>query len=210
MQIYSVNRAPSAIAVDGRLDDEAWKNAPWTNDFVRSLDALGTRQRTRARLLHDDTTLFVGFEVEDDFVVTPFHQNDEPLYTSEVCEIFLQPGGTGRPYFEIELSPNDLLFDASFTGRRQGMDIAWDSGARHAVNMGPSAGARIDRGWTGELAIPFARLGVARSLEHGETWRFNLYRLDADRAGSTEGLAYSAPLVGDFHNLDRFAFLRFE
>lgn len=206
-QLYAVHRARGPIKADGRLDEPAWRDAGWTYDFVRSLDARPTLQRTRAKLLYDDERLYVGFEVTDDYLVTPFRKDDEPLYTSEVVEIFLQPGeASGAPmYYEVELSPNDLVFDASFTGRRQGMQLAWSSGAKHGVLLGG-----VTPGWTGELAIAFASLAPHAPPRPGDTWRFDLYRLDVDAQGRTEGQALSAPLVGDFHNLARFAFLRFE
>src|SRR5262245_40785116 len=31
---YVCYRAPSPVTIDGRLDDPAWRAAPWTEDFV--------------------------------------------------------------------------------------------------------------------------------------------------------------------------------
>jgi hypothetical protein len=44
----------------------------------------------------------------------------------------------------------------------------------------------------------------------GDRWRFNLYRLRQNPGQRAEGQAYSPPMVGDFHALDRFATMRFE
>ena len=53
---YVCSRAASPLKIDGRLDDEAWRDAPWTADFV---DIEGDarprpRLRTRAKMLWDD------------------------------------------------------------------------------------------------------------------------------------------------------------
>jgi len=44
----------------------------------------------------------------------------------------------------------------------------------------------------------------------GDRWRFNLYRLEMPDRKSAQGQAYSPLFVGDFHAVDRFAWLVFE
>jgi hypothetical protein len=206
---YRVHRAAAPILIDGALLEAAWDRAERTGRFVRSLDGKAAAAATEARLLWDDEALYVAFQCEDANVATPFTQDDQPLYTSNVVEIFLNPSGDLAHYAEIEVAPSNALFDASFTGRRAGMDLAWSSGTRHAVQVdGTLNDSRdVDRGWTVELAIPFARLPGAPRPRRGDEWRFNLYRL---RQPPGEGQAYSPPMVGDFHALDKFATLRFE
>ena len=211
---YVVHRASGAIAIDGVLAEAAWDRAEKAGPLVRSLDGKPATASTVARLLWDDDHLYLAFVSEDPDIATPFFKDDEPLYTSNVVEIFLNPSGDLARYDEIELAPSNALFDASFTGRRQGMDLAWSSHARHAVHLdGTLNDSRDrDRGWTAELAIPFASLtGMPKPRpERGDKWRFNLYRLRQSPGQPGEGQAYSPPMVGDFHAVDRFATLRFE
>jgi hypothetical protein len=211
---YAVHRTSGPISIDGVLAEAAWDRAERAGPFVRSLDGKPCTAQTVARLLWDDENLYVAFQAEDRDVSTPFSRDDEPLYTSNVVEIFLNPSGDLRRYDEIELAPSNALFDASFTGRRQGMDLAWSSRARHAVHVDGTLNdpRDVDRGWTAELAIPFAALtGMPRPRPaRGDRWRFNLYRLRQGPGQPGEGQAYSPPMVGDFHNLDRFATLRFD
>jgi hypothetical protein len=211
---YVVHRTDAPIAIDGVLAEAAWDRAERAGPFVRSLDGQPCSARTVARLLWDDDNLYVAFQAEDPDISTPFSRDDEPLYTSNVVEIFLNPSGDLRRYDEIELAPSNALFDASFTGRRQGMDLSWSSRARHAVHLDGTLNdsSDVDRGWTAELAIPFATLtGMPHPRpRRGDRWRFNLYRLRQGRGQPGEGQAYSPPMVGDFHALDRFATLRFD
>jgi len=206
---YRVHRAPAPIAIDGALLEAAWDRADRTGRFVRSLDGKAADAATEARLLWDDEALYVAFQCEDANVATPFTRDDQPLYTSNVVEIFLNPSGDLARYVEIEVAPSNALFDASFTGRRAGMDLGWSSAARHAVQVdGTLNDSRdVDRGWTVELAIPFANLPGEPRPRRGDQWRFNLFRL---RQPPGEGQAYSPPMVGDFHALEKFATLRFE
>ncbi|MFL5387133.1 MAG: carbohydrate-binding family 9-like protein [Myxococcales bacterium] len=206
---YVVHRARGPIAVDGVLLEPSWDRAERTGRFVRSIDGKPAAAATDARLLWDDDALYAAFQCEDKDVATPFTKNDESLYTSNVVEMFLNPSGDLARYVEIEVAPSNALFDASFTGRRAGMDLGWSSRALHAVHVdGTLNDSRdVDKGWTVELAIPFAALPGTPHPRRGDEWRFNLYRL---RQPPGEGQALSPPMVGDFHALDKFATLRFE
>jgi hypothetical protein len=211
---YVVHRATGTIVIDGILAEPAWDRAEKAGPFVRSQDGKPCTAATEARLLWDDENLYAGFLAEDPNVAGEFFKDDEPLYTSNVLEIFLNPSGDLQRYNEIEIAPTNALFDASFTGRRQGMNLGWSSRARHAVHIDGTLNEPrdTDRGWTAELAIPFAALtGMEKPRpERGDKWRFNLYRLRQGPGQPGEGQAYSPPMVGDFHALERFATLRFE
>jgi hypothetical protein len=211
---YVVHRASGAMAIDGVLSEAAWDRAGKAGPLVRSVDGKPATAATEGRLLWDDDHLYVAFVSEDPNIATPFSRDDEPLYTSNVVEIFLNPSGDLARYDEIELAPSNALFDASFTGRRQGMDLAWSSHAQHAVHLDGTLNdpRDTDRGWTAELSIPFASLtGMPKPRpQRGDKWRFNLYRLRQGPGQPGEGQAYSPPMVGDFHAVDKFGTLRFE
>ena len=212
---YIVHRANGRIEIDGVLAESAWDRAARAGPFVRSLDGKTAGAATEARLLWDDDHLYVAFLSEDTNVASPFVNDDDKLYTSNVVEIFLNPSGDSSRYDEIEVAPTNALFDASFSGGpRKGMDLSWSSHARHAVRVDGTLNAPgdVDRGWTVELAIPFSALtGMPKPRpQKGDRWKFNLYRLRQGPGQPGEGQAFSPPMRGDFHALDRFATLRFE
>jgi hypothetical protein len=213
---YVVHRAQGPIQIDGVLAESAWDRAEKAGPFLRSLDGKPCTAATEARLLWDDENLYVAFLSEDPNVAGAFFKDDEKLYTSNVVELFLNPSGdAARGYDEIEVAPTNALFDASFVGGpRQGMDLSWSSHARHAVHVDGTLNdpSDVDRGWTVELAIPFAALtGMPRPRPvRGDRWKFNLYRLRQGPGQPGEGQAFSPPMRGDFHALDKFATLRFD
>jgi hypothetical protein len=213
---YVVHRASTPIVVDGVLAEAGWDRAAKAGPFVRSLDGKPATAATEARLLWDDDNLYLAFICEDPNVAGTFFKDDEKLYTSNVVELFLNPSGdAARGYDEIEVAPTNALFDASFVGGpRQGMDLSWSSHARHAVHVDGTLNdpSDVDRGWTVELAIPFAALtGMPRPRPvRGDRWKFNLYRLRQGPGQPGEGQAFSPPMRGDFHALDKFATLRFD
>jgi Carbohydrate family 9 binding domain-like len=210
---YHVVRAEPAPTIDGVLGDAAWaRAAPVT--LVNSLDGSPGRVRTTARLLWDDHFLYVAFDCQDPDVWSTFTKHDEPLYTQEAVEIFIDADGDGRTYNEIEVSPANVLFDAYFPERRKGMDLSWDSGALTAVTVQGTLNdaSDVDEGWRVEMRIPIDRLAAVPHVppRPGDRWRFNLYRLEVHGRKVVEGLAFSPPREGDFHALNRFAWLVFE
>jgi hypothetical protein len=212
---YVVHRLSGKLEIDGVLGESAWDKAAVAGPFVRSIDGKPASAGTEARLLWDDDNLYVAFQSEDQNVSGKFSKDDEPLYTSNVVEIFLDPKGDASHYNEIEVAPTNALFDASFTGGpRQNMNLAWSSHAQHAVHVDGTLNEAhdVDRGWTVELAIPFESLtGMVKPRPaRGDRWKFNLYRLRQGPGQPGEGQAYSPPMRPDFHALDRFATLRFD
>ena len=210
---YRAERASGPLTVDGRLDEPAWARARPV-ELVETLTGRTPRYRTEARLLWDERALYLAFSCEDDEVwVKPDRKDDGAIYEDEVVELFLDPGGAGRDYAEIEVSPAEVLFDARFARWRADVESAraWSSGAQRAVRVdgditeGDEASA-LARGWTVEMALPWASLGL--QPRGGERWRMNLYRLEThNRRRVTEGSGFSPPLRGDFHALDRFGWL---
>jgi hypothetical protein len=210
---YKVLRAPKPPTVDGALDDAAWQKA--TPVVLRgSFDGRPAFLRTEARLLYDDTSLYVSFAVEDPDIWGTLRKRDDPIYEQEVVEVFLDANADGRTYNELQVSPHNVIFDAYFPARRQGMDTGWDSGMKTAVKVRGTLDAPADRdeGWTVELQIPFARLAEVPNVppKQGDRWRFNLYRLEHRERQAVEGQAFSPLFVGDFHALSRFGWLTFQ
>ncbi|MFL5349140.1 MAG: carbohydrate-binding family 9-like protein [Hyalangium sp.] len=211
---YKVHRAKKPPVIDGSLEDEAWKDA--TPVVLHgSLDGRPVALRTEARLLYDDANLYVSFDAEDPDVWGALLKRDDPIYNEDVVEIFLDANADGKTYNELEVSPHNVIFDAYFPARRQGMDTSWDSGMKTAVKVHGTIDNPADRDerWTVELQIPIARLAEVPNIppKKGDRWRFNLYRLDhLERHKVVEGQAFSPTFVPDFHALPRFGWLTFD
>jgi hypothetical protein len=210
---YIVTRAAKTPTIDGALDDAAWKAARPV--VLRgSFDGRPAQLRTEARLVYDDAHLYVAFDIEDPDLWGTLRKRDDPIYEQEVVEIFLDANADGRTYNELQVSPHNVIFDAYFPARRQGMDRSWDSGMQTAVKVRGTLDDPSDKdeGWTVEMKIPFARLAEVPHIppQKGDCWRFNLYRLEHHGRRAVEGQALSPLFIGDFHALPRFAWLTFQ
>jgi hypothetical protein len=186
---YACHRAPSEIRVDGRLDDAAWKRAAWTDAFV---DIQGASQpqprfRTRAKMLWDDEYLYVGAELEEPDVWATLTEHDSVIFRDNDFEVFLNPSGDGRNYFEFEINALNTGWDLFLPKpyREDGKaDNSWDiPGLKTAVSVDGTLNDRRDRdrGWTVEIALPWKAFGSRAPVGRphpGDSWRVNFSRVE--------------------------------
>ncbi|MDQ0890177.1 hypothetical protein QFZ81_005265 [Paenibacillus sp. V4I9] len=168
------------------------------------------RLKTRFRACWTADALHIRFECEDDHVVATMERRDDPIYLEDVVEVFIDKSGTGAVYYEFEVSPRNVVFDAliHYNGGDKEVDVAWDA---KGIYTQVSEGAD---GWrTYDLRIPFADLDWERGQNftphHGAEWRWNLYRIDDDVEGNRHYWAWSPTGKVDFHMPHRFGTLVF-
>jgi hypothetical protein len=200
------------------LDESDWARASRTEQFVRTMDGLPGEPVVTAQILWDDTSLWVAFEVQDDFLKCTFDRGsrDAHLWEQDTVELMVDPDGDGEGYFELQVSPTGLVFDTRFDTVRRPAPFGypeWDSGLEPGVTArGTPNDDGMDQGYTVEARIPFAAFAEgndpAEPPRVGETWRIALYVLDARPEGQ-RGVGWSPPLVGDFHVPNRFGRVTF-
>ena len=62
---YSAHSAATPPEMDGRLDEDIWKNAQRSSRFVDLVHGTPTLFDTRAAVLWDDEYLYVGYWIEE-------------------------------------------------------------------------------------------------------------------------------------------------
>jgi hypothetical protein len=228
---YECHRSPSPVALNGRIDDASWAKASWTDWFV---DIQGDakpapRFRTRVKMLWDDQYLYVAAELEEPHVWATLTEHDSVIFHDNDFELFLNPSGDGRNYFEFEINALNTSWDLFLPKPyREGgkADNSWDiPGLRTAVHVNGTLNdpRDTDRGWTVEMAFPWAafasRAPVARPRP-GDTWRANFSRVEwrtnieggkyVKPAGEKEdNWVWSPQGLINMHVPDRWGFLQF-
>jgi hypothetical protein len=180
--------------IDGRIDDPGWRPAPWSDPFVDIEGDRRPRPRydTRVRVGWDDSTLYVAARLEEPHVWATLTVRDTVIFYDNDFEFFLDPDGDTHRYAELEINALGTVWDLFLERpyRDGGPAVtSWDiAGLRTAVHVdGTLNDARDhDRGWSVELAIPFAALGQSRPDE-GEQWRVNFSRVQWDLEQSGTG-----------------------
>ncbi len=195
-----VPRAQIIPRMDGSPDDPAWRNAAQIDGLTLSLGPQARNLEvpcTRVKLLWTPQRLFVRFIAEDDEIYSPFgSQRDATHFRGDACEIFIDPVGDGQQWVEIQISPDNGIFDKLFlvtapnqqtnadgtyaaaTGRNvwefdtwQVDDLQSATGRFQTVNS---------RGWIADLSLPAAPLlkRLGRKEFAPMTLRANLLRYE--------------------------------
>jgi len=169
------------------------------------------RQQTQVELAWDERGLKVVFTCEDLDAWGTFARRDDPIWQEEAVEVFLAVGAEDpKVYFEVELSPKAVLFDAKVdnpNSRREDMvvDVAWNwPGIEAEVQQ-----LALREDWQARLFLPWQGLGV---VEPPPMLRANFYRIERPRQGEAEFSCWSPTLTSppDFHKPARFGTLYLE
>lgn len=185
---YTCYRAGQNITIDGKATEDAWQKAPWTDAFV---DIEGDskpkpRYKTRAKMLWDDDNFYVYAEMEEPHVWATITERDKIIWHDNDFEVFIDPDGDGRNYFEIENNAHDTVFDLFLTGPyrspvRPFVLFNWNcEGLRLKSHIDGTLNnaSDTDKGWSVEMVIP------RRALEReGNNWLVagNYLRLNFSR-----------------------------
>lgn len=188
---YICRRAGSTIALDGRLDKPVWKRAAWTSFFI---DIEGDvkpkpRFRTRAKMLWDDQYFYVGAWMEEPHLSGTLTKRDSIIFHDNDFEIFIDPDGDRKGYYEIEVNALGTIFDLLLVRTYRDGGPAhheWDAvGMKHAVYLDGTLNdpTDTDRGWGVEFALPWTMLAehagkMACPPHNGDAWRVNFSRVE--------------------------------
>jgi hypothetical protein len=224
-------RQAQGIVVDGKLDDAAWQKAPWSEPFV---DIEGSakpapRFRTRMKILWDDTYLYIGADLAEPDVWATLTEHDSVIFKDNDFEVFLNPSGDSRNYFEFEINALNTSWDLFLAKpyRESGKaDNSWEiRGLKSAVFVDGTINQTgdKDRGWQVELALPWSafqeRSGFGRP-KSGDQWRINFSRVEwrTEVSGSTtykklpggeDNWVWSPQGVVDMHRPEKWGYVRF-
>ena len=213
---YVTVRAAKPPVIDGKLDDPVWQTAKEVT-LNRSFDGGPVSRKTTFRIVYDDQYVYVAFFCEDRDAWGTLRNKDDAIYNEDAAEVFFDADGDGKTYNELQVSPHNVNFDASFVARRSDLAEAmkWESGMKTAVFVKGTLDddSDTDEFWTAEMQIPIANLTAVPHVppQKGDRWRFNAYRLEhIARRTNVEGQSFSPLFIGDFHALPRFGYLVFE
>ena len=187
---YKVKRVTTPVIIDGKLNDTAWMDTPWTEDFVDIEGELKPQPlfRTRAKMVFDDQYLYIGAELEEPHIWATCTEDESIIYHDNDFEVFIDPDGDGQLYYELEINALGTKWDLLLTKpyREGGIYISsWEiRGLKKAVFLDGTINdpSDTDRFWNAELALPWEVLRECapgrRKPEPGVTWRINFSRVE--------------------------------
>jgi hypothetical protein len=178
---YTVHRATGAAkAALLAADDKAWSSA--------GVLAWGEAPyETRLRALWAPEGLYLRWDADDPAPWATMTRRDEHLWDEEVVEIFLDPAWAGKDYWELEISPTNVVCDVRMVAPHPTVtsDLTWnheglETAVRHEKNADGSPKRWIATAfapWAGFRTLPLPA-SVALPPAAGEAWGFNAFRIE--------------------------------
>lgn len=187
---YDCRFAESPPLIDGDLSEKAWKDIPWTADFldIRGADFPAPEFRTRVKMLWTDEGLFVAAEMIETHIWGTLTEKNAIIFHDNDFEIFLDPDGDSLNYYEFEVNALNTIWELT-------LDKPYSQGgnAVHGTNLpGLKSAVKIDgtlndptdkdRSWSVEVFLPWKDLAVYQGKATSppklkDTWRINFSRV---------------------------------
>lgn len=186
--------ASETPTIDGRLDDEVWKQLKPDNGFVGQDKMLPAE--TRLWAAHDGQSIYIAFDCADQKpeLIKAVAKEELAIFQDDVVAVFLRPNG-GATYYQLAVNPAGVKLDQKNNiqgGRDYLFDADWQAAA-----------ARTEKGWSVEMKVSAASLGSV--ICSGAGWGANFHRGFAGRH-----LPVSWSWNADWHDTARQGTLVFE
>lgn len=158
-----------SIAIDGRIDEEIWKQAAVFKDFYQTYpgDNTAPSKPTEVYMFYDEKNLYIAFKCwdEKDKIRATVAKRDD-VFGEDNVRIWLDTYNDQRRAYVLGFNPYGIQQDGIYTEGR-GADFSID------IVM-ESKGVIEDWGWSVEVKIPFKSLRYTAGK--GKMWGFNAAR----------------------------------
>ncbi|HUC79501.1 MAG TPA: DUF5916 domain-containing protein, partial [Flavisolibacter sp.] len=164
-------------AIDGKLDDGAWRTAPVATDFVQTFPSFGvpSNTKTEVRILYDDNAVYIGAYLHDDpsLVRKQLTARDgEQRQDVDYFSVFFDTYNDQQNGFQFLVTTANVQSDTKLNanssyGYGEFGDRTWDAVWQSQVKMAPD-------GWIVEMRIPYISLRFAK--KDVQTWGLQFLR----------------------------------
>jgi len=191
------SKTAEAPAIDGKLDDLCWRQAPVVSGFLRQPSMKQPAlAETEVRIVYDDKCVYFGFSIfEPDKgkkFVAQTSGRDARIWLDDIVEIFLDVLHDGGTYYQICTNSGQGTYDGYVKNRH------WNGAWRNKSITSPGL-------WRMEVEIPFRTLG-RETPSPGAVWGMNITRT---RRKEARFYSYWSPVGLNSHSPELFGDLIF-
>jgi len=185
---YTIFKADEPIVLDGKDNEKAWANVPWSEPFSDIEGAGGTKfpYVTKCKMLWDNDFLYVYLKMQEDGIWA-VHRKDDIVFRENVVKLFFDPDNNMANLVEIQVNPYNEVYYLTLSKAYRDKGILMTGwmpiGAKSAVGIVGTINdpSDKDKEWTIEMALPFKGINVsAKPPVEGNFWRFDVQRTDYD------------------------------
>lgn len=222
--VYMVARAKAPITVDGKMDEQTWKDAEVQslNYFYRG-DKPVDKQKSTFRMLWDDQNLYLFYECQDSSLTARETNFDGRPYLDDCAEFFCLPVPDSlNMHFGFEVNITKAAYDYVVLWEFYNKRSVFVKGYNPQYKVEATCDGTInndkdvDKKWCMEFAIPldaFSGFPTANKAKAGVRWAFQAVRQDRnlvdDRFRSTSTLYPIYDIKKDVHQPNRFGLMEF-
>ena len=189
---YVCYRTNSTMIIDGKGDEPAWLNDPWTDSFedIEGEEKPAPEWDTKAKMLWDETYFYVYAKLEEPHIWATLKNRDDIIFHDDDFEVFIDPDGDAYNYYELEINALNTLWDLFMLWpyrQEKGPNYLfhWNiAGIQTATYIEGTLNdpSNEDQYWSVEMAIPWdALIEMAPDKKRpgdGDQWRINFSRVD--------------------------------
>lgn len=210
---YAVTSAKGTPELQGLWDGPVWGQVAALNVNTFHKESSSSHPNTQAKLIYDDTHVYVHFRVEDQHVQSLYTNYQDNVCRDSCVEFFFQPR-PDKSYFNFEINCGGamLLYYMENPGRQPNgtfkkyIPLPWELGKQvriyHSMPRATPTIIHTPMTWQIEAAIPLSIMTPyvgEISTEVGTKWQANLYKCGGDR--KHDNYASWSPMTGglNFH-----------
>jgi hypothetical protein len=157
-------------AIDGKLDDEVWKNASVINDLYQRepYEGKSVSEKSEFYFLFDHNNIYVGVHCYDDpkGITAKELARDVSLGDDDRIQVIFDTYLDGRSGYWFQIGPRGSIGDALVNENGKDFNKSWDG-------LWDGKAKITDDGWEAELIIPYKTLAFKSG---NSTWGLKLIR----------------------------------
>ena len=162
-----VGKAP---VIDGKLNDKAWSEAKWGDDFYqfRPYNGKKATQKTDFKILYDDNNLYVAircYDTEPNKIARRLTRRDH--IDGDWAGIAIDSHFDRRSAYGFFVSEAGVKYDGKFSNDNGNSDRTWNP-------IWYVKTSKDSKGWVAEMRIPLSQLRFAK--QKNMTWGLELIR----------------------------------
>ena len=188
---YVVYKTNQPIIVDGKADEEDWKNSKFTANFIDIEGVKVPNQTTQVKMLWDSDFLYVYAKLNEKHIWGNITKRDAVIFYNNDFEVFISPSNDTHNYGEIEINALGTVWDLVLNkpynvgGKPQNRWNVNDLKSAIHIEGTLNNPKDIDEYWSVEMAIPLSAFAELKNRpkvnpKDGEQWRINFSRVQWD------------------------------
>ena len=166
-----------SVKIDGNLDDEAWRDVPYTENFTIASPVFGkiSTHKTRVKIMYDNSAVYVGAYLYDDPSKIRRQVTARDVISMQDVDFFVVGFDTyhdRQNAFIFRVTASGVQGDARESQQGSGSDgvvydASWDA-------VWESKTSIVADGWIVEMRIPFSALRFSKNPV--QDWGINFAR----------------------------------